>query len=128
MTSQGGRGPWPLERRVLLLALAGGALPLLLLWLFGARLIPDAFTRVTLQGLSTLLWLSFAFSVAEAVTRPVQTLSNLLAALREGDTSIRARGAIASSAMGLALHEVNALTDQMRQRRYDALTRGGNEA
>jgi nitrate/nitrite-specific signal transduction histidine kinase len=36
-------------------------------------------------------------AVRERVVRPLQTLSNLLAALREGDFSIRARGARAST-------------------------------
>src|SRR3984893_19405608 len=36
---------------------------------------------------------SFLFSVREHIVRPLQTMTNLLAALREGDYSIRARGA-----------------------------------
>jgi PAS domain S-box-containing protein len=50
----------------------------------------------------------------------VQTLSNLIAAVREGDTSIRARGADPDDALGLAYWEVNALAEQSRQRRYEA--------
>ena len=34
-------------------------------------------------------WLGFSFAVRERVVTPLQTLSNLLAALREGDYSIR---------------------------------------
>ena len=37
-------------------------------------------------------WLAFAFAVQENVVRPLQTISNLLAALREEDFSFRARG------------------------------------
>src|ERR1041385_5618477 len=36
----------------------------------------------------------------ERVIRPLQTISNLLAALREGDYSIRARGASSDDALG----------------------------
>src|SRR5438874_4685405 len=36
---------------------------------------------------------AFMWSIREHAVRPLQTLSNLLAALREGDFSIRARGA-----------------------------------
>jgi len=53
--------------------------------------------------------------------RPIQTLSNMLAALREQDFSIRARGANTRSAMGLALHEVNALADLLRRERHESL-------
>ena len=40
---------------------------------------------------------------------PLRTLSNLLAALREGDFSIRARGANRDDVLGEVLREVNAL-------------------
>src|SRR5262245_7106250 len=38
-------------------------------------------------------WIITALVLRERVVRPLQTLSNMLAALREGDYSIRARGA-----------------------------------
>ena len=45
--------------------------------------------------------LSFIWSTREHAVRPLQTLSNLLAALREGDYSIRARGAREGTAGGV---------------------------
>ncbi len=109
------------ETRVLLEALAGGALPMLvalvLLWVGEHR----TQTRVTFTVLLALFWLGYAFAVRERVTRPLQTLSNLLAALREGDYSIRARGAGHSSALGLAFLEVNALAETLRRQRLDAI-------
>ena len=39
------------------------------------------------------VWTGCSFSVRHRVVLPLQTLSNLLAALRESDFSIRARGA-----------------------------------
>ena len=55
------------------------------------------------------------------VVRPLQTLSNLLAALREGDFSIRARGARRGDPLGEVLVEVNALAETLRQQRLGAL-------
>jgi nitrogen fixation/metabolism regulation signal transduction histidine kinase len=55
------------------------------------------------------------------VLRPLQTIANLLAALREGDYSIRARGASAADGLGLALLEVNMLSDTLRSQRLRAL-------
>ncbi|MFZ0433310.1 MAG: ATP-binding protein, partial [Candidatus Acidiferrales bacterium] len=52
---------------------------------------------------------------------PMRTLSNLLAALREGDFSIRARGAAKSDVLGEVLREVNALGETLRQQRLGAL-------
>ena len=53
--------------------------------------------------------------------RPLQTIANLLAALREGDYSIRARGASPADGLGLALLEVNMLSDTLRAQRLGAL-------
>jgi PAS domain S-box-containing protein len=66
-------------------------------------------------------WLAVAGSLGERVQRPLQTISNLLAALREGDYSIRARGARTDDALGLAFFEVNALADVLRGQRLGAV-------
>lgn len=107
--------------RVLLLALIAGlpgtALGLTLLWMgdFSARL------QWTLTLLVAALWIGFAFATRERVVRPLQTLSNLLAALREGDFSIRAPGARSDDALGLVMLEMNALSEILREQRIGAL-------
>src|SRR5438034_11241014 len=63
---------------------------------------------------------AFIWSIREHAVRPLQTLSNLLAALREGDYSIRARGAREGSALGEVLLEVNSLGETLRQQRLGA--------
>jgi len=63
---------------------------------------------------------AFIWSTREHTIRPLQTLSNLLAALREGDYSIRARGAREGSALGEVLLEVNSLGETLRQQRLGA--------
>ncbi len=113
--------PLPHETRVLLLTLAAGFVGVLvsviLLW------TGDFTSKV--QWTFTLLivgfWLSFAFSVRGAVIRPLQTLSNMQAALREGDFSLRARGAGVDDALGELLLEVNALAESLREQRLGAL-------
>lgn len=69
-------------------------------------------------------WLGLAFSLRDQVVRPLQTISNMLAALREGDFSIRARRASTDDALGLALLEVNVLGETLRQQRLGALEAG----
>ncbi len=62
----------------------------------------------------------FIVGVREHTVRPLQTMTNLLAALREGDYSIRARGARADDALGEVLLEINALGETLRTQRLGA--------
>src|SRR3954452_7667761 len=64
--------------------------------------------------------LAFIMSAREHVVRPLQTMTNLLAALREGDYSIRARGARPDDALGEVLLEINALGETLRTQRLGA--------
>lgn len=64
--------------------------------------------------------LGFIMSAREHVVRPLQTMTNLLAALREGDYSIRARGARTDDSLGEALLEINALGETLRVQRLGA--------
>jgi len=109
------------ERRVLLLALGSGLPGVLatigLLWAGG-------FTAKAAWTLGLLVggcWLIFAFAVQENVVRPLQTLSNLVAAFREEDFSFRARGSKGDDALSQAMAEVNTLADTLREQRLGAL-------
>jgi nitrogen fixation/metabolism regulation signal transduction histidine kinase len=66
-------------------------------------------------------WLGFASSLRERVTRPLQTMANLLMALREGDFSIRARGARRDDPLGEAMVEINALGALLQSQRRGAV-------
>ena len=75
----------------------------------------------TLTTLIATVTLGFAFALRERIVIPLQTLSNLLAALGEGDFSIRARGASREDPLGQVMIEVNALVDILRDQRMGAL-------
>jgi nitrogen fixation/metabolism regulation signal transduction histidine kinase len=109
------------ERRLQLLALAAGLpgsfIALILLW-------TGSFSTSTAWTLTLLIvgfWLGFALSLRHRVVFSLQTLSNLLAALREEDFSVRARGAGRDDAMGEVMIEVNALSETLRQQRLGAM-------
>jgi two-component system, NtrC family, nitrogen regulation sensor histidine kinase NtrY len=105
-----------------------------LTWLTVGAVIPAALIALCLlwfgdysakvQWTLSLVIVGFAFgyvaSVREHVMRPWQTVANLLAALREGDYSIRARGARENDALGEALLEVNELGETLRRQRLGA--------
>src|SRR5207247_11366695 len=74
--------------------------------------------------ITTLFPYTTLFRSRERVVRPLQTLSNMIAALREQDYSLRAREARSEDALGLALWEINALTSEMQNRRLGALEAG----
>ena len=109
------------EQRIFLLALAGG-LPALLA-ILGVLWLGDHDTKVrwTFSILLVGFWWSCALAVRGRVSYPLQTLSNLLAALREGDFSLRARGARHGDALGEVLAEVNVLGSTLREQRLGAL-------
>ena len=93
-----------------------GMVALSLLW-FGDYTAKVFWTLALLIGGCAL---GFVFSVREHVVRPLQTMTNLLAALREGDYSIRARGARVDDALGEVLLEINALGETLRTQRLGA--------
>lgn len=115
------REPASHERRVLLMTLAAGApavlVSLILLWT--GDYTPKVFW--TLATLIVCFWLGFSFAVQGRVVRPLQTVSNLLAALREGDYSFRARGGRGLDALSEVIREINALGGTLREQRVGAL-------
>jgi nitrogen fixation/metabolism regulation signal transduction histidine kinase len=74
----------------------------------------------TLGILALVLLLIFAAFIEEAI-RPVQTLANVVAALREEDYSFRARGANRDDSVGQLALEINALADTLQTQRVASL-------
>jgi nitrogen fixation/metabolism regulation signal transduction histidine kinase len=109
------------DARVFALALAGGlpAVAIALALVFTGDHTPKV--EWTVAVFVVVTWLGFGSAVREQVVRPLQTLSNLLAALREGDFSIRGRRIKAGDALGTAFDEVNALGETLRQQRLGAM-------
>jgi two-component system nitrogen regulation sensor histidine kinase NtrY len=108
------------EGRITLLTF-GSAVPaiiiaLALLWLgeYSAKL------QWTLTVVIVACFVLFISSAREHIVHPLRTMSNLLAALREGDYSIRARNASEGSALGEVLLEINSLGETLRQQRLGA--------
>ena len=77
--------------------------------------------RVTLSLIVLGFWLFGALALRERVVRPLQTLSNLIGAVREGDYGIRAREPGENDALGLAYLEINALAESLREQRLRAI-------
>jgi len=108
------------ELRILFLALCAG-LPgtLVSIWLLWTGNY-EWRTRWTFVVLIAVAWIGFAYTVRHKVRFPLQTLSNLLSAIREGDFSMRARGARHDDALGEVIAEVNTLGETLRTQRLGA--------
>ena len=74
-----------------------------------------------LIGCLLLYLLIVAAALVEGLIRPIQTLSNVVSSLREGDYSFRARGAGMQDAFGELASEVNALADLLQKQRVRSL-------
>jgi two-component system nitrogen regulation sensor histidine kinase NtrY len=109
------------EGRVVLLAflagLPGSTAALWMLWTFNVR--PQV--QWTVSVIIAAGWLGFAFAVRERVVFPLQTISNLLGALREGDFSVRGRSPRPDDALGEVMREVNTLGSTLREQRLGAM-------
>lgn len=109
------------ERRVFLLALLvglpGSLATLVLLWT-GSYSVGLRWTAsLAVVG----IWIALARYLRDRVNRPLSAISSMLAALREGDFSIRARGAGPEDPLALTLLEVNALERMLREQRLGAV-------
>jgi two-component system nitrogen regulation sensor histidine kinase NtrY len=117
------------EQRIFLLALVAGlpavVVALVLLWT-GSH-APQV--QWTLTVVIVLVWWGCTGAVRERVASPLRTLSNLLEAIREGDYSIRARGALSPNALAVShedalgdvITQLNAMGATLRAQRLGAL-------
>lgn len=109
------------DRKLFVLALLAGlpamVVALALLWT-GAHSLR---LQWTLTVLIAACWLGFAEALRSRAVFPLHTLANLLAAVREGDFSLRARGARHEDPLGEVLFEVNTLGATLREQRLGAM-------
>src|SRR5471030_2167076 len=81
----------------------------------------EAKEQWTLTLLIVGFWLGFALALQARVVRPLQTMANLLSALREGDFSVRARGVRRDEPLGDVMFEINTLSRTLQEQRLSAL-------
>jgi nitrogen fixation/metabolism regulation signal transduction histidine kinase len=109
---------WRHEDEILALVIAAVAIPtviaLPLIWFHDYELK----TKVTLTLAIVAGCGGIGLAIRARVMRPLQTLANLTASLRERDYAIRGRPARTDDALGLAMAELSALADQLRAERW----------
>ncbi len=85
------------------------------------RLADSAAVAAIAMGALLLAWTMAGAIFFDQIVRPLQTLANIIAALREDDFSFRARGARRGDAMGDLAQEINALAATLQRQRTTAL-------
>jgi PAS domain S-box-containing protein len=109
------------DRKILLLALLAGlpalATTAMLLWLVPVT----GLLRGTLLGALIIGWLVAGRAAQLRVIRPLQVIANLLAGLREGHFTLRAREEESDDVLGAVRREVNTLQETLKQQRLGAL-------
>jgi nitrogen fixation/metabolism regulation signal transduction histidine kinase len=111
----------PHDRTIFFYALLGGlpAVVVSMIWIWSPGHTADL--EFALTVLVAASWLGFAEALRQRVVWPLQTMANLLMALREGDFSIRARGARRDDPLGEAMIEINALGALLQTQRRGAV-------
>ncbi|HEV2273459.1 MAG TPA: ATP-binding protein [Acidobacteriaceae bacterium] len=116
-----GRKTMSLEYRLRLLCLIlfapGFAVSLLLLW----RAKTSWPVTITALGLLLVFFLFAMAALVEQIVRPLQTMANVVASLREGDYSFRARSSRKVDALGELAMEINHLADMLQGERLGEL-------
>src|SRR5439155_26387195 len=111
----------PFERRILrlslLLMVPGLLISGILIWLQPWSL-ESKLILITVEFFACLI---IASALHDQIVRPIQTLANVVGALREEDYSFRARLAVSNDALGELSLEVNTLADLLAQHRTGAM-------
>ena len=111
----------PFERRIrffcLLIAAPAFVLAAVLLW----QAKVSGTMAATLLGGAAFFSLIAASLLMEGIIRPLQTLANVVSALRESDYSFRARGSRQLDALGELALEINEFADLLQSQRLDEL-------
>jgi len=111
----------PHDRRLQLLALLGGLPALLVAGSFLLRTPGSIAWKLPVIAAIALPWWLAAGALQARAIKPLQTLLNLLGALREGDFSFRARHPRKGDALGEVYLELNTLSDLLQHQRVRTL-------
>jgi two-component system nitrogen regulation sensor histidine kinase NtrY len=111
----------PFERRVAVLAALLVAPGLLSSGIFLWLQPWSTQSMLVWLGAELLACVLIGIALHDHIVRPLQTLANVVGALREGDYSFRARLAVPNDALGELSLEVNALADLLARHRIGAI-------
>lgn len=111
----------PFQNRLALIALAGSfPATAVAAWYAGTH-APTPELRVIFVVLLVVLWIGCALTVRSRVIFPLQTVANLIEAVRCGDYTLRGRRGVPGDALGEVIREINQLGETLQQQRRESL-------
>ncbi len=105
------------ERRVLVLSLLCALPGIAAFFAMTFAMSWSTQTRISLSALLIILTVILIAVLHDQIIRPIQTLTNVVSALREEDYSFRARGAAPNDSLGELALEINTLADLLAEQR-----------
>jgi PAS domain S-box-containing protein len=88
---------------------------------FSVRHAPTPELRVICVSILLLFWVGCALAVRRRLIFPLQTLANLVEAVRCGDYTLRGRRASPGDTLGEVVREINKLGETLQQQRLESL-------
>jgi len=113
--------PAPLDRRILILATLGGLPAVVVAEYVVWRMAWPLPVRILLVLSLLAVWIGCAVAARRSLVNPLHTLANLLTGIRQGDFSLRARGAGAGDPLGAVFLEYNELGEALLAQHVSAL-------
>src|SRR5882724_4620822 len=88
---------------------------------FSWREAPTPELRVICTAILLVFWLGCALAVRRRLVFPLQTLANLIEAVRCGDYTLRGRRAARGDTLGEVVREINKLGETLQRQRLESL-------
>jgi PAS domain S-box-containing protein len=109
------------QNRLALIVLGMGLPATAVAMWFSVRHAPTPELRVICVTILFLFWIGCALAVRRRLMFPLQTLANLIEAVRAGDYTLRGRRAARGDTLGEVVREINKLGETLQQQRLESL-------
>ena len=109
------------QNRLAIIALGMGLPATAVAIWFSWRHAPTPELRVICVAILLMFWIGCALAVRRRLIFPLQTLANLIEAVRAGDYTLRGRRAARGDTLGEVVREINKLGETLQRQRLESL-------
>jgi len=112
------------QNELALLALAGGLPATVVAVAYAWQYGPTPELRIIFSALLVAVWIAAALALRRRLSFPLQSLANLIEAVRFGDYALRGRRAQRNDVLGEVVKEINALGSALQEQRLASMEAG----